>query len=79
MPMIDFSFLGRFEGVTVKEAYDREGQKVDVTNLTVYELALALNDGDLTIDLAQAMADHIECAVTMQGFRASRFKTPVVP
>lgn len=74
MPMVDFSFFGRFGGVTVNEAYDREGKKVDVTGLTVHELALALNQGELTIDLAHALADHVECQVTLQGFCASRFR-----
>ena len=72
--MVDFTFFGQFSGVKVNEAYDCEGKKVDVTNLTHYELALALNRGELTIDLAQALADHIECGVTMQGFCASRFR-----
>jgi hypothetical protein len=77
MPMVDFNFGGRFSGVTVKEAYDRQGKKVDVTNLTDYELALSLNRGDLTINLTQCLEDHVECQVDMQGFTASRFrKTP---
>ena len=74
--MVDFNFSGRFGGVNVKEAYDKDGQKVDVTNLTVYELALCLNRGDLTINLGQCLEDHAECEVTMKGFTPSRPRKP---
>ncbi len=83
MPMVDFYFNGWIRGAEVKEAFDREGNKVDVTNLTVYELALALNRGELTIDLKDYIDNHVEANINLTGFNASRYRPrdddPVVP
>lgn len=74
MPMVDFYFNGWIRGAEVTEALDAAGNKVNVTNLTVYELALALNRGELTIDLKPYIDNHVEAKIDLNSFNASRYR-----
>lgn len=74
MPLIDLEINGFIRGVDIKEAFDRDGKKVDVTNLTVFQLTDALHKGDLTITFPQVLSDALEVDARLFGFAASRYR-----
>lgn len=74
MPMIDFYFNGWVRGATITEALDQDGNKVDVTNMTPYDLAIKLSSGELKIvELAPYLSDHVRCEINTVDFTASRY------
>jgi len=72
--MIDFRFDGWIRGATINKAFDKDGNEVDVSNLTVYELAHKLDYGELTIDFAPYLSDHVEAEINVAGFVPSRYR-----
>lgn len=51
MPKIDFNVRGRISGLEVKEAYDKDGNKVDVSDMCARILALKLDYEELFIEI----------------------------
>lgn len=74
MPMIDFKYGGFVRGATVNEAYDKDGNKVDVSKMSVFQLVMLLNKGELTIELEPHLSDHTECEINMEDYTASRYR-----
>ena len=75
MPMLDFYFNGWVRGVTINEALDQNGNKIDVSTMTPYELAIKLSCGELKIvELAPYLSDHITCEINTVDFTASRYR-----
>ena len=74
MPMVDFKFSGTISGAVVNEVFDKDGNIVNVSHLTCYELAHHLDNGTYTIEIAPYMLDCVEREVNTEGFVASRFR-----
>jgi hypothetical protein len=74
MPMVDFNFSGVIRGADVHVVIDKDGNPVNVTHLTPYELAHHLDKGTYTIELGDYIRDCIEQEVKTEEFLASRFR-----
>lgn len=74
MPMVDFKFSGVIRGAVVNEVYDKDGNKVDVSHMTPYELAHHLDKGTYTIEIGNYVQDCVEREVKTEEFVASRFR-----
>lgn len=74
MPMVDFKFSGVIRGATVNLVYDKDGNVVDVSQMTPYELAHHLDKGTYTIEIGNHIQDCVEREVKNEEFVASRFR-----
>jgi PIN domain nuclease of toxin-antitoxin system len=74
MPMIDLYFRGFVRGATVNKACDQDGNEVDVSRMSEYELAAKINEGKLIIELAPHLSEHVECQIEVFDCTASRYR-----
>jgi hypothetical protein len=49
MPKLDLEVEGRIDELNLTEAIDKDGNKVDVSTMSSYELALKINSRELNV------------------------------
>jgi hypothetical protein len=74
--LVDVEIRGRIDGVEIKEAFDKDGNKVDISKMTLYEFCWALNDGSIVVAIPDLFekGKSRDTLIVLSGFYPSRYR-----